>query len=335
MTDTRAIKALTLALSALWGSHAAAMEPRHLEHPHTRGTWALDYIYMHMNMEGLRSGGEDISVTDATASAMSGGLGYMMAPTEMTMDMHMFMPMYNFTREWAVMGMVQYLSKDMDMVDGNGNASTMHTEGLGDTHLSLTYEFLPEQAAVGVDLSIPTGAIDAEVVMMNMPQRAPYAMQLGSGTYDITPIATYMGAYYHLRYGLQVRYTHRLGENDAGYTLGDEARAKAWVHHPVGRVNLWLAGDYVRWGDIEGADANIRTQTTMMNMTMKTTPTAFTRNYGGTRMDLTVAADMALWGPLTLGVELTRPLYQDLNGDAQMKHDLGFRAYLQALQAIF
>jgi len=44
---------------------------------------------------------------------------------------------------------------------------------------------------------------------------------------------------------------------------------------------------------------------------------------------------MALWGPLTLGVELTRPLYQDLNGDAQMKHDLGFRAYLQALQAIF
>lgn len=331
MTNTRTIKALTLALGALWAGHSTAMEPRHLEHPHTRGTWAFDYLYMHMSMKGLRAGTDDVSAADATASAMSGGLGYMMAPTEMTMDMHMFMPMYNFTREWAVMGMVQYVSKDMTMVDGNGDTSTMRTAGLGDTHLSLTYEFLPEQAAVGVDLSIPTGAIDEQVTMMNMPQRAPYAMQLGSGTYDLSSIATYMGAYYHLRYGLQLRYTHRLGENDAGYTLGDEARARAWVHHPVGRANLWLRGDYLRWGDIKGSDTAIRTQTTMNNMSMKTSPTAFTRNYGGKRMDLTVAVDMAVWGPLTVGAELTRPLYQDLNGDAQMKRNFTTRAFIQAI----
>ncbi len=156
-------------------------------------------------------------------------------------------------------------------------------------------------------------------------------MQLGSGTVDLTPALTYLGGSYHWRYGTQLRYTRRLGENDAGYTLGDAARAAAWIHHPLGRFNVWLKGRYLRWGDIEGRDPQILTQMTMGPMTMKTSPTAYTRNYGGSRADLTLAADVAVGGPFTLGVELSKPVYQDLNGDAQMKTDYSAQLYLQMM----
>ncbi len=317
----------TLLATALLAGTAAAMEPSHLEHKHSARTVMFDYRYMHMTMDGLGSGTDEVSPAQATA--MMGGLCYMMATTEMTMAMHMAMPMYNFTAQWSVMAMFQYLDKRMTMVDRNGVESTMATEGPGDTVLMTSYKFDEDRWAVALGVSLPTGAIDQTVTMMGNRQRAPYAMQLGSGTVDLTPSVSYLGAYYQWRFGAQLSYTRRLGENDAGYRLGDEARALAWVHRPVGRLNLWLKGWWVRWGDIEGADPAIPTQTTMMGMTMKTTPTAATRNYGGRRLDLGLAADTPLWGPFTLGVEWIRPVLQDLNGDAQMRRGDTLLAYLQ------
>ena len=43
-----------------------------------------------------------------------------MAPTEMTMDMHMFGTMYAISNKWTLMGMLNYLDNEMTMPMGHG-----------------------------------------------------------------------------------------------------------------------------------------------------------------------------------------------------------------------
>jgi len=312
---------LMTSLSAV--SVAQAADPSHLEMAHNKGTFMIDVAAMRMNMDGLRSGTDDVNTADATN--MMGSYKNMMVPTEMTMDMFMLMPMYNFSKDLSGMLMVNYIDNSMEMTNGAGNCtSTMETSGLGDTQASLSYKFMDDYFAASMEVSLPTGSIDEKTTMnmmmngmcMEMDMFSPYAMQLGSGTYDVTPSLTYLGAYFSLRYGAQVSYKYRIGENDNGYTLGNEAKTKLWVRKPVSMVTLSAELDFKRWGDIEGVDTKVPTT---MPSGMKGSPTAFTSNYGGTKADFTVGAEVPV-AMAAVGLGVTFPIYQDLNG-LQMKHN--------------
>ena len=160
-------------------------------HTHPAGTWMVNYKFMHMAMNGLRDGTSDIAVTSVTPQG-SRPYGYMMAPTSMTMDMHMLMLMYGLTDRLTLMATPTYQEKSMDMVMnmgmGNRPEPTMHTRGIGDTELRAIYQIHKDWAG-SLGVSLPTGNIDQNFTTMHMQFRAPYGMQLGSGTYDLIPAA--------------------------------------------------------------------------------------------------------------------------------------------------
>lgn len=315
---SKKLKQVVLAgMVMLAGGNAYAMNAAHIEHSHGSETVMIDYQYMRMTMKGLRDGTRDVSASDAISR-----YGYQMAPTSMSMDMHMIMPMVNITPQFSVMLMGMYIvhSMEMDMDAGNGDhthgmnmesSMSMETSGFGDTQISAGYKIMEDTLAVNFGLSIPTADLDSEMPMHNATYPAPYGMQLGSGTYDLVPSLTYMSAYYQLRYGAQLSYTYHLDRNDLGYALGDRAQLAAWVRHPVGIVMLGAKLGYARWGDIEGKNK------LFTNTELDLSPEYRTENYGGSQIDLGMEAKVPL-GSVTVGANFSIPLYQNLNG-LQMK----------------
>ena len=174
-------------------------------------------------------------------------------------------------------------------------------------------------------MSLPTGSIDetAEVLtpMNTRPTlRTPYAMQLGSGTYDFEPGITYTGNNSNrVAWGAQYRATIRLGENDEDYTLGDIHKLTGWSSY---RFADWISGSlrltFVDQGSIDGRDITI------------TAPvqTANPDNYGGERIDLGLGVNLVSQAGHRVAFEYEVPIEQDLNGvqmEMQSMWTLGYQ----------
>lgn len=296
-----------------------------------RGKFMLGYRYGHMSMEGLRLGTTDLDPAQAATTVPNrfAGMAGMpptlrVIPDQMTMDMHMFSAMYGVSDNLTVMAMVPYVEKDMTAITFQGPTGTTvlgtskrHSEGLGDIRLAATMGFLtqgPHKLNGTLGLSLPTGSITETGQMltpMNMrpTRRLGYAMQLGSGTYDLMPALTYQTRQGAMSLGAQLRGTIRLGSNDEGYALGDEIALSAWASYKAAPW-LSLSGrvEASRLGRIDGIDVNIG----------GASPGSDPLSYGGDRVTVFAGADItpkqgALKGH-KLGLELGVPVYQDMNG---------------------
>lgn len=302
-------------------------------HTHPAGMWMVSYKYMHTNMSGLRAGTTRVPVGDVIP--MNGTrYGYMMTPTKMTMDMHMLMVMYGLTDRLTLMGMTNYQENAMDMLMnmgmgmGNNTAPTMRTSGLGDTELRGIYK-INKYLVGSLGLSIPSGNITQEFTTMGMKFRAPYDMQLGSGTVDIKPALTYSSLSDNAawNWGGQASYTNHLGRNDAGYNLGDNVKLTSWLQRAFGPASAWLRLAYNNTWKISGQDKEIQK---LLDPTMGApTPDADPNNYGGQRLDCFVGVSYAK-GPFSLGIEGGVPLYQNVNG-LQLETDWFLTAGLQVM----
>lgn len=319
--------------------HAQAAS--HIHHQHGAGQWMFEFRHMRMNMEKLLDGSDAVSTFEISGAHMPApgtnnmNTPYMMAPTEMTMEMNMFMVMYGLSDKLSIMGMGHYLKNDMDMVMhmytpvamggmyAGDMFGSMDTSGIGDTQVGAMYN-VDKNMTAGVMLSIPTGDIDQKVdmnmsgtnILTMMPMmssrtgmQAPYAMQLGTGTYDLIPFIQYITASGMWTYGGKAEYRYHIGENDNDYTWGDKLTLSGWAKN---RVNdMWsVTGrvDYMDQDEIDGQDPMI-----MVMMA----PTSDPDNYGGKRIDLTLDVTAAT-GPHNFGLAFTRPVKYDLNG-IQMK----------------
>ena len=322
----------------------------HIHHQHGKGGFMFELRYMSMRMDGLLDGTDKVD-SKAISGARPGANGpmkdprfpYMMSPTEMTMDMIMGMAMYGFTDRLTAMLMVNYLSNDMDMVmhmymqnpttgmimPMGDMYGSMETSGVGDTRVSAMYT-VNKQWTGSLGLSVPTGSIDEKVdmqmcgtmTMMGMPPtytcgpktniQAPYAMQLGSGTYDLIPSITYKDEADTHGWGAQLEYVYRIGTNDNEYSLGDRAELTAWFAQKLNN-HLHFTGrlGYLNWQKIEGQDPNINP---MM------APTSDPNATGGQRLD-TFVGFTGVFGGHRIGLEVGKPIYQDLNGP-QMATDV-------------
>ena len=99
---------------------------------HAMGEWMVSYRYMTMDMKGLlKKGSDDVTSNSQIGTMMMPG-DYMMSPTEMTMDMHMFGTMHAISDQWTLMCMLNYLDNEMTMINRMGVTSKMKTSGLGD-----------------------------------------------------------------------------------------------------------------------------------------------------------------------------------------------------------
>ena len=162
---------LGLSLEELLEVELDSMAVTGIHHTHERGEWMVGYSFMHMDMHGNRDGTGNLNPGDVIAQ------GYMVSPTNMDMDMHMFHAMYGITDELTAMLMLPYISKSMDHLRMDGLRFTTNSRGLGDVSMTGLYELVqvgPHRLIGVLGVSFPTGSInerDSLPGMMMMPGR--------------------------------------------------------------------------------------------------------------------------------------------------------------------
>ena len=180
-------------------------------------------------MFGYKFGTMDMDCCRDSTSSINNdfikNLGYSMAPTDMTMDMHMFSAMYAVNDKISLMAMLPYIEKEMDMVKltgmMKGKKHTTSSRGIGDLSIAGIYK-LSDKSNVKLALSIPTGEFDEkDHNMSGMLKTLPYPMQLGSGTYDVTLGYSFQEVLDNWSYGFQANAVKRFDYNSEDWKYGD------------------------------------------------------------------------------------------------------------------
>ena len=279
------------------------------DHTHNAGEFMFSYRYKFMDMNDNRIGTNKVSNQKVLED-------FMVTPTDMTMQMHMFSLMFAPTDHITLMGKVPYFKKSMNHLTRMGTRFKTESDGIGDikfTGLIKVYDNHWQRVHLNAGMSFPTGSIDEkDRTPMGPKQQLPYPMQLGSGTFDLLPGITYLGEYNYLSWGSQVSGTIRLGENDRDYTLGDALDITAWgAYDWYNWISTSARFDWQFWGNIDGADPALNPAVV---------PTADPNLRGGNRLDLLFGLNFYVpEGPRfikgqRLAIEMGFPIYQDLDG---------------------
>ncbi len=282
------------------------------------GEWMLGYQFMFDNMAGSLVGANRIrneKILERFATT----------PTDMTMQMHMFMAMYAPSNDLTLMAMLPYIRKSMNHVSGMGAPFIERTEGIGDLELRALYTLyksadLRHRLLMAAGVGLPTGSIDESMGGM----RLEYPMQLGSGTFSLLPGVVYLGTAAPWSWGAEFGSNVRLGENSNGYRLGNRYRVSIWGAR---QLTNWLTvsarADGELWDNIHGADP-------LLDPTDE--PTKDPTLQGGKRLDLLLGASLHPPEGILKGqqffVEAGAPVYQSLDGP-QLKRNWVARAAWQ------
>ncbi|MEM7099635.1 MAG: transporter [Pseudomonadota bacterium] len=299
------------------------------DHTHQAGEVMFSYRYMNMYMKDSRDGTDDLNLTEIVTRESSpfGPPTLRVVPRTMRMQMHMLGVMWAPSDRLTLMGMFNYVESEMSHTTFMGMAGSnilgrfsTSTKGVGDTQLSALINIGETHhgrwhATLGV--SLPTGDFEeSDQILTPMNTRPtvvlPYPMQLGSGTTDLIAGLTYAGFAQRWGWGGQWRSLVRLGENHNDYTLGDEHQVQGWLSYLINtELSMSARLSYKRRGNIDGMDAQIAAPV----------QTADPNRHAYDRIDVSVGSNIVI--PNTdhrIGLELTTPVYQNLDGP-QMKSD--------------
>ena len=138
----------------------------------------------------------------------------------------------------------------------------------------------------------------------------PYAMQGGSGTYDILAGLTFLTQNELASVGGQVNSVIRVMNNGRGYRLGNEFTFSAWAAYNISEwVSVSMRGFYERWGDVSGSERGTDGASD---------PGANSFAQGGERFQIPLGVSIFFReGPAAghrLLLEWYYPVHQDLNG---------------------
>jgi len=225
---------------------------------HMKGGFMFSYGFMSMEMDGIKDGTNKVSNDDVFSD------GYMMAPSKMSMKMHMLGAMYGMTDDLTLAVMAGYAEKDMDMIHKMMSGMLMthsgDSSGITDTEVSVIdnlNRYGIENFVISYGVSLPTGDIDAK----SEGKKLGYPMQLGSGTFDFLPSVTHQKTLTNgWGYGVQGRATIRIGNNSNDYRLGNKYAASTWVTKNLAK-SFSLSGilDVAYSGNINGSDKDLMT----------------------------------------------------------------------------
>ncbi len=311
------------------------------DHMHMKGEVMVSFRYMYMDMEGNRIGKDRVSPDFIVQNVPNRFFGLpgqpptlRIVPLSMTMEMAMLGAMWAMNDWVTIMGMGSYVSKEMDHVTYAGPAGTnvlgnftTKASGLGDTYLGAMIRLFNQKEHklhFNLGLTAPTGSTtetDTVLTPMNMTPtvRLPYAMQLGSGTWDVKPGLTYNVRAGDFTWGFQWMGTFRLGD-DNGYSWGDTHQVTGWA---AWGPRPWFSGSLrVEWlnaDSIDGIDPNI----------IGPVQTADPDKYGGDWLFGYVGVNLLGQSGWVeghrLAFEAGWPIEQDLNGP-QMETDFRLMA---------
>ncbi len=307
------------------------------DHAHKKGEVMLSLRTMHMEMKGNQIGTDNVSPETIATTVPNRFFGAPMqpptlriVPTAMRTDMYMLGAMWAPSDSVTLLVMGSYFEKEMDHITfqgGMGSARlgtfTTNPKGFGDTRLAALFPILGhpdpvddvrDELTFKAGVNVPTGSITQTDVILTpagaTPRvRVPYMMQLGTGTWDLEPALTYKARRGKIGFGLQGSASIKLGTNDQGYSFGDAYEASAWAsYRPAQWISLSGRVKALRISRIDGIDPAI----------VGPVQTANPDFQGGERIDFIAGINMvATHGALAghrLGIELGKPVYQDLNG---------------------
>ena len=240
--------------------------------------------------------------------------------------------------DWlTLMLMTGYVEKEMDHLVFSGPAGatpggtfTTRSDGIADTRLSGLFRLWDHgdhHAHLTLGGSLPTGTnTERDTILTPLGTtptvRLPYAMQIGSGTFDLLPGLTYNGRHERFGWGAQYAGTVRTGK-DNGYSLGDRHQFTGWLsYQPIRALSSSIRLDYSVTGDIDGRDQRIAGPV----------QTADPDNYGGRELRLMFGLNWAgqsgFWRGKRIALEGGIPLHRHLNGP-QMETDFVLSAGFQ------
>lgn len=301
------------------------------------GGFMLSYTPVFMHMEDNYIGSSIVSpqtivttIPSNVAMTMPGMMGktirenYRIAPTFMDVQMHMAHAMYGITDWLNVMVMSSYQQKSMTMITYAGAAgakvlgwSSSSTEGFGDTMLNILWRLYQDQNHqfhLNLGLSLPSGSTTESVTMLSpmgrfMTMRAVYGMQLGTGTVDFLPGATYKGQLNQWSWGAAYRGRLALDNNSEGYHYGYQHELTGWGGY------TWIPGVTTTARVAGSIQDLIHGSDPMISGLMQATNPRF---YGGKRIELFGGLEVD-GAPFGLGhthiaLEGGGPLFQELNG---------------------
>jgi hypothetical protein len=321
-------------------------------HVHPEGMWMFNAKLMHMEMDGLQAGTTPIGATQVgpgfypTSPYPQPKYPYMMIPTKMTMDMNMYMLMYGVTDKLTVMAMLNYNASNMNMFMDMGNlpaadaipgvtpyhnilpyTSPMATAGIGDTEVDAIYQFYYDRtygSLVGtLGMSFPTGSTTQNISMMAYTFRAPYDMQLGSGTFDLKPALTYSWVSPDVRWNLGAAVSGIIHtDTNNGWAFGNSFKVSSWVQYDLLKdfaapIVTWYRMTFTDTGRIRGFDPQINCIQESCNpsnpLDVASMPDANPYNYGGKIITSYLGAYYR-YSSFSIGLEGGVPVYQNLNG---------------------
>jgi len=228
------------------------------DHTHHEKGGMLSYRYMRMDMRPNYIG--DSQVTPAQAL----GAGFLITPLNMQTEMQMLGGMYAPSDELTLMFMLPHLDKSMRHLVANGTQFTTKTNGIGDFKfggLLKIFDRDHQRAHINLIMSAPSGSTTEQgfVPPAGGVVRLPYPMQLGSGTWDFHPGITYLGQSGNISWGSQLLGTVHLGNNDEGYSLGNDITLSTWIAYRIcDSLSTSFRVSGTSWKNIGGRDPLIR-----------------------------------------------------------------------------
>lgn len=299
----------------------ASQEPQPLCHPGDHApagvldvrcpldaSWMFSLTTTYTRFKGLRVDAQRIDTGEALA------LGYQQVPESMDTSTTLLGLMFAAGESVTLHASVPWIENSMKMRTNLGESFTMDSSGLGDVAAGadvVVWQLDEQRVSCGVSVSAPTGSISETGGMPGAPAtKLEYAMQLGSGTWDVSGRVDYRTRNDPYTYGVGLAGTARTGENDEGYALGDRFAGTAWGAQewsPAWSTSFRLTA--ARWGDVRGADPDLDPTTS---------PTHDRALQGGQRVDGALGVN---WLPFSgrisgsvVGLEVGMPLAEDLHG---------------------
>ena len=278
--------------------------------------WTLNYQYKTAKFEGYLDGSKSLSFSDVKGPPSNGsGKTFPVVPTTITQTAHIYSVGYQFNEQWQGHISVPYIKQSTDHLSlvPSYETFTIDTSGIGDTAISASTTLNSESWLLSLGVSLPTGSIDEQGDTPRGPgdQQLPYTMQLGSGTYDFPIELSYQNSSAP-NVSLKASATIRTGSNDRDYRLGNNYSLSGRYKTDLSSKLQGYAGLACQYSDaIHGQDDSL-----LVGEPATDYPASITNPdlYGGKKISTSLGLLWKVTDGYQLNMELSKPIYQHLNG---------------------